>query len=526
MTASPLIGSWRSDAADRWGDKPALRFDRGEWSFSQLGRWQSAIVRWLRSHDIAPGQRVLWQLPNSPLALVLHDAIIAAGAVSVPVPMLYRQHELEYIVTDAEPALIVAPVTYRGRVPTEEIDRVLTSTGFCPRALACVGGESDGWSPLVGETDIVGSSIDQSGIDDRPTPAGETDPVLVLYTSGSTANPKGVIHTSGSLVSAARLISDWCELGPDDCFFTGAPVAHIAGLLAVGILPLMTGGRAVLLPTWDAEAAASAIDREGATFSCGATVFLQELVELYERDDSYSHRLSRFICGGATIPPSLIVRADDLGIFAFRSWGMTEAPMVGMARHSDPVDIRSETDGRVCTGAVVEAVNEDRRPLPEGSVGELRIRADQQMAGYTDPTLTDEQVDEAGWYYTGDMGVVRNGTVTMTGRLKDIINRGGEKFSAQDIENAIGDHPVVRAVAVFPAHDPRLGESVAAAIELQDGAIWPGQEVLAGYLSGRGLARQKIPATWHILDSLPRTASGKIRKELLRSELGRGPGTG
>lgn len=526
MTDSPLIGSWRAAAAARWGDKPALCFEGEEWTFSQLGQWQSGIMRWLRLHAVAPGERVLWQLPNSPLALVLHDAIVAAGAVSVPVPMLYRQHELEYIVSDAEPALIVAPDTYRGRAPTEEIDRVLRSTGFRPRVLACAGGATDGWSLLAGERDIVGSSIDPSGIDDRPTPAGEADPVLVLYTSGSTARPKGVIHTSRSLVSAARLISAWCELGSDDCFFTGAPVAHIAGLLAVGILPLVTGGKAVLLPAWDVESAASAIDRERATFSCGATVFLQELVELYERDESYSHRLGRFICGGATIPPSLIVRAHALGIFAFRSWGMTEAPMIGMARPSDPLDIRSETDGRVCTGALVQAVDSDRRPLPDGSVGELRIRADQQMAGYTDPMLTGDQVDEAGWFYTGDVGVVSDGAVTMTGRLKDIINRGGEKFSAQDIENAIGDHPVVRAVAVFPAYDERLGERVAAAIELQVGALWPGDDALVGYLSGRGLARQKIPETWHILESLPRTPSGKIRKEALRAEFGRRRGAG
>jgi acyl-CoA synthetase (AMP-forming)/AMP-acid ligase II len=468
---------------------------------------------------VVAGDRVLWQLPNTPVALILHDAVISLGAVSVPVPMLYREHELEYIIGDAQPAAVVVPSTYRDRTVPAELERVLAKTGVAPRVLGSVGDSVGGWDTVPDD-----AGLDSFEIDPRPPPVEGDAPVLIMYTSGSTANPKGVIHTSSSLASAARMITEWCGLGPDDCFITGAPVAHVAGLLAVGILPLLNGGKAVLLPRWDTRQAATLIDQEQATFSCGATVFLQDLVDLYEAEDGFEHRLGRFICGGATIPPSLIPRADEQGIFAFRSWGMTEAPMIGMARPDDPMEIRSQSDGRVCSGATVEAVDEDRRSLPDGTVGELRLRAAQQMAGYTDADITADQVDLEGWFYSGDLGFVKDGVLTMTGRLKDIINRGGEKFSAQDIENAISDHPSVSAVAVISVPDERLGEAVAAAVELRAGELWPGDEAVSSFLADRGLARPKIPQHWYVLATLPRTASGKIRKEVLRAELGGGVG--
>jgi non-ribosomal peptide synthetase component E (peptide arylation enzyme) len=229
--------------------------------------------------------------------------------------------------------------------------------------------------------------------------------------------------------------------------------------------------------------------------------------------------LATFICGGATIPPALIPRADAQGVYAYRSWGMTEAPMVGMARLGETIELRSQTDGRVCPGATVETVDEDRKPLPQGTVGELRLRAGQQMARYTDPVVTAAQVDAEGWFYSGDVGHVRDGVITMTGRIKDIINRGGEKFSAQDIEGAIAEYPDIVAAAVFSVPDARLGEGVGAAVELRADVDWPGSETLAAFLAERGLALQKIPQVWHVVERLPRTPSGKVRKEELRKAL-------
>jgi acyl-CoA synthetase (AMP-forming)/AMP-acid ligase II len=165
----------------------------------------------------------------------------------------------------------------------------------------------------------------------------------------------------------------------------------------------------------------------------------------------------------------------------------------------------------------MEAVAPDRTPMPPGQEGELRVRSPQLMLGYTDEVLTRELVDADGWFYTGDVGTVdAEGRLRITGRTKDIINRAGEKFSARDIEELILSHPAVDSVAVVGLPDDRLGEVVGAFVTVAPGARWPGAEAMSSYLDGRRLARQKIPSTWHVLPELPRTASGKVQKHLLR----------
>jgi len=271
----------------------------------------------------------------------------------------------------------------------------------------------------------------------------------------------------------------------------------------------------VLLTAWDPDEAVRLADEEGGTFSCGATVFLQAFVDRYELDvDGRLHRLGAFMCGGSSVPPSLIERADEVGIRAFRSWGMTEVPTIGLIGPDASLEQRATTDGRAAGGSEVQAVGDDGLPLPPGEVGELRVRAPEQMLGYTDPARHREAVDELGWFRTGDVGSVdEDGWVTMSGRIKDIINRGGEKFSAQDIEQAIAAHPCVASAAVVGVPDDRLGEKVVAFVTVR--GDWPGDDAMAGYLEQRRLARQKIPVAWRVLPELPMTLSGKIQKNRL-----------
>jgi acyl-CoA synthetase (AMP-forming)/AMP-acid ligase II len=200
-----------------------------------------------------------------------------------------------------------------------------------------------------------------------------------------------------------------------------------------------------------------------------------------------------------------------------RCYGMTEtAGVCAAAPASADVERRSQWDGQVLAGMEIQAVAPDRAPLPPGTEGELRIRGPQLLTAYTDPERTREQLDGEGWFYPGDIGVVdEQGWVRMSGRLKDIINRGGEKFSALDIESAIAAHPDVAAVAVTAIPDERLGEAVGAWIVLASGAEWHGPERIIEHLEAARLARQKIPVQWTVVPSLPTTASGKIQKNKL-----------
>jgi acyl-CoA synthetase (AMP-forming)/AMP-acid ligase II len=226
-----------------------------------------------------------------------------------------------------------------------------------------------------------------------------------------------------------------------------------------------------------------------------------------------------FHTGAAPTGDSVVVRAQRLGVTAWRAWGMTEAPTLTSGHPGDPLDRRTRTDGRVDVGSEVQAVDEHRAPLPAGTPGELRIRSPKQMLGYLDAEHQAAAVDAEGWFYTGDIGMVdADGWVTIQGRLKDIINRGGEKFSAAEIESLVGDHPDIEAVAVVGLPDPRLGERVGAFVTLRPGRSWPGEAVLLAHLERHQLARQKYPVVWQVLDQLPRTPTGKIQKRELLAD--------
>lgn len=511
------IGWLLSRAAERWPERTALVCDGRRYTYAELSRWVTRLAVQLVESGVRPGDRLLWQLPNSAEALAVHLAGWRAGALCVPVVPAYREHELAQILADAQPAAVIfassAGAGASGRSPVADMEALMATAGLRPRLRIAVGGAHDGWSTLAAAPQ-PGEHVDDRGL---PDPAPAADPCLLLYTSGTTARPKGALHASASLVAEITTLGRAMGFSHRDVFITGAPITHVAGLLLTGLIPAAYGGRSVLLTRWDPDDAVRLASEEGATFSMGPTVFLQGFVERYEADpQAHPHRLRTFMCGGAAISPALIERADRAGIRAFRSWGMTEAPTVGVIGPDDSLELRATTDGRLSEGCEVEAVDAERRPLPPGELGELRLRCPEQMLGYTDPALDAEQVDADGWFYTGDVGRVdAAGWVTMTGRLKDVVNRGGEKFSAQDIEHAISSHPAVGAVAVTGLPDERLGECVAAFVVLRDGAAWPGEQALLDHLDAQRLARQKFPAVWRVVEELPMTMSGKVQKNRL-----------
>jgi acyl-CoA synthetase (AMP-forming)/AMP-acid ligase II len=515
------IGWVLDRAAERWPERTALVCDGRRYTYEQLRRWVVRVAAQLVEGGVKPGDRLLWQLPNSAEALAVHLAGWRIGALCVPVVPAYREHEMAQIFADATPSAVVFAASVGGRSPVAEMAALMDSVGLAPTLRIAVGGEHPGWRSLAAFPE-PGDSVDDAAL---PDPAPAAEPCLLLYTSGTTARPKGALHNSVSLVAEVATVGSSMGFSHNDVFITGAPITHIAGLLLSALLPAAFGARAVLLTRWDADVAVRLAGKERATFSMGPTVFLQGFVERYEADpQAHPHRISAFMCGGAAISPSLIERADAMGIRAFRSWGMTEAPTVGLVGPDDSLDLRARTDGRASEGCEVQAVDELRRPLPHGELGELRLRCPEQMLGYTDPVLDAEQVDADGWFYTGDMGQVDpDGWITMTGRLKDVVNRGGEKFSSQDIEHAISSHPAVASVAVTGLPDPRLGECVAAFVVVRPGAEWPGQQALLDHLEAQKLARQKFPSVWRVVEELPMTMSGKVQKtrlvELWEAEL-------
>lgn len=275
---------------------------------------------------------------------------------------------------------------------------------------------------------------------------------------------------------------------------------------------------------WDPDLAVELIDREGAGYTVGATPFLAELLDAAERAGSRLPSLRVFACGGAAVPPDLIRRADALfenGV-AFRVYGASECPMVTQGvtgRDPSAREAAATTDGRIHDWEV-RTLDREGTQLPRGREGEIAVRGPARFRGYTDPAETGKAIDAEGFFRTGDLGVVaEDGTITVTGRLKDLIIRGGENLSAKEIEDALHAHAAVAEAAVVAFPHPRLGEGVCACLVLRPGRAAPDLEELRAFLTGRGLARQKCPERVEILAALPKTASGKVQKHVLRSQV-------
>ena len=494
-------------AAERWPDREFAVIEGRRISYIELFEWTEAVAADLVARGVRAGDNVLVHLPNCLEVIVLQLAAWRIGAVSVPVVAIYRERELAHIARDSPPAVVATGAAIGDREPASELDRIVAEAGITPRVQYLIGGEAAGWSRFP-EPDGAGARA-------LPDPADPDACCLVLYTSGTTSAPKGA-RLSSRAIFAATASWDELRLGPDDVALAVAPLAHIAGMNPGCLVPLRAGCRVAILPRWNPAEAVALIDREKATFSTGATVFLRDLVEHYEQAPESLHRLKYFVSGGSATPPSLVERADALGITASRAYGMTEtAGVIAIAGAEAPLEQRANLDGHVVPGVEVVAVGQGGERLPAGTEGDLRIKGPHLLLSYTDPVVTAAQFDE-GWFDPGDVGLVtEDGWLQITGRTKDIINRGGEKFSAREIEDAILSHPSIADAAVIPIPHERFGETVCAFVVIRDGEQWVGEDEMARHLMAMSLARAKTPVEWHATDEIPTTITGKVQKHKL-----------
>jgi cyclohexanecarboxylate-CoA ligase len=337
-----------------------------------------------------------------------------------------------------------------------------------------------------------------------PRGAGPDAISVVLWTSGTTAGPKGVLHSTTTLAAECRSISDFHRLTGDEVFVMPAPVAHISGLLYGVLVPIWLGATSVLIERWSPETFLAAVEREGGTFCGGPPTFLQGAVDAPDLDRYDLSSLRIFPTGGADVPPDLIRRAiDRLGVRTGRGYGSSEFPSItSSAGPDESIERRIHTEGRPI-GANQVALRD----------GEIWARGPELFLGYVDGS---EEIDADGWFRTGDLGVLDEaGYLTVTGRLKDVIIRKGEKISGPEVEALLADHPAIAEVAVVAEPDPERGELACAVVVVAAGCAPPTVADLATFLADRGLARWKAPERVRVVDALPRTASGKVQKHLL-----------
>lgn len=472
------------------------------------------VASHLRAQGVGAGDLVLVQAPNSAEAVFACWAGWHLGAVVNPVVDIYREHELRHIVGQARPDAVVTVAEHRGFRHADAFDRLLDEEQLECRARVVISDDApSGWVTFA-----EAASADREA--ERPATVHPDDPALVLFTSGTTSLPKGAVHTSRSLIAETLQMANGWSFGWMDRMHLPLPIAHITGVLFALTVPLYRAGTVVLSRMVSLQQVVDEIVEHRVTTTASAPHAIPLLADAYEKAGITDVPLKVLASGGTTVPQVLIEQGEAIGVRPCRIYGMTELPTVTMPCPADTARQRLETDGRLAPGVECQAVDpETRQPLPLGTEGELRVRGPERMLGYLLEEQTTAQIDDEGWFYTGDLGVVDDeDCVSVTGRIKDIINRGGEKFSCRDIEDLLVGHPGIAAAAVVAAPDQRFGEVPAAYVvakEASDLDIEP----LGSWLIDHGAARQKVPVHWRVVEELPMNASGKVKKFELAAAL-------
>jgi acyl-CoA synthetase (AMP-forming)/AMP-acid ligase II len=329
-----------------------------------------------------------------------------------------------------------------------------------------------------------------------------------------------VLHSHNTLTRILDNTSDHSGTNSSDVMIMPSPITHITGYSSGLNLPFIRDGRSALMERWDADQCIDFIHRVGGTMTVGATPFLQELLDAAERRADSLPTMRVFSCGGAAVPPTLVLRAYDVleNCRTVRVYGSTEAPIITLGWLND-AQLAATTDGHAY-GYEVRIVDDNGEEVADGTDGEITARGSGMFLGYADPDQNAEAHTRDGFFYTGDIGRrTAEGAILITDRKKDIIIRGGENISAKEIEDCLHLHPGIKEAAVVSMPHERLGEGVCVFIILEPESDKLAQKDIAAFTEAQGLARQKIPERVEVVEDLPRTPSGKVRKDQLRKQL-------
>ncbi|EME9329914.1 medium-chain fatty-acid--CoA ligase [Escherichia coli] len=497
-------------------DKIAVVDNHGaSYTYSALDHAASCLANWMLAKGIESGDRIAFQLPGWCEFTVIYLACLKIGAVSVPLLPSWREAELVWVLNKCQAKMFFAPTLFK---QTRPVDLILPLQNQLPQLQQIVG--VDKLAPATSSPSLSQIIADNTPLTTAITTHGD-ELAAVLFTSGTEGLPKGVMLTHNNILASERAYCARLNLTWQDVFMMPAPLGHATGFLHGVTAPFLIGARSVLLDIFTPDACLALLEQQRCTCMLGATPFVYDLLNLLEKQPADLSALRFFLCGGTTIPKKVARECQQRGIKLLSVYGSTESSPHAVVNLDDPLSRFMHTDGYAAAGVEIKVVDDARKTLPPGCEGEEASRGPNVFMGYFDePELTARALDEEGWYYSGDLcRMDEAGYIKITGRKKDIIVRGGENISSREVEDILLQHPKIHDACVVAMPDERLGERSCAYVVLKAPHHSLSLEEVVAFFSRKRVAKYKYPEHIVVIEKLPRTASGKIQKFLLRKDI-------
>ncbi|MCW5652122.1 AMP-binding protein [Hydrogenophaga sp.] len=524
--AMRAAGLWMDETMDdflarhlqAFPDKQAVvgyRVDRAQpfrLSYRELADRVNRAAAAMHRMGIGRGDVVSVQMPNWWEFAVLALACGRVGAALNPLMPIFRERELGFMLDSAQSKLLVVPKTYRG-FDHEAMARDLKAQLPGLRHIAVVDGEGpDGFEQSM----QAGPATQGIVVPEGATPLAPDDLAGLMFTSGTTGSPKGVMHSSNTMMACMHALSTRFGIGADDVYLASTPVGHTTGHVAVVLIGLRQGGTVVMQDLWDGRKGVDIMREEKVSYFAGSTPFLNDVCDAVAEGRPAPTALRIFLCGGAPIPPVLVEKArDQVGITVCSLWGMTEVLSGTLTEPQRASQKSASTDGRPLEGMDIRITDDDGREVPAGQAGRLKVRGAQMFLGYhRRPDIV--AFDAEGWFDSGDLARQDDeGYIRICGRTKDVLIRGGENVPVVEIESLLLKHPAVQTAAIVGYPDARLGERACAFVTLRPGHALSLQDVQTHMLQCK-VAKQYWPERLEVLQAMPATPTGKVQKFRLR----------
>ncbi len=503
------------------GDRTFVTDGRQTLTYADLRAAAVRLAAGLQERGIGRGDRVAVQLPNWAEFAIIAVALSRLGAILVPIMPIFRHAEVGYVLEHSGARLLIGPQAFRG-FDYAQMYAELAVSATSLEGFVVVRGDGGVAAAIALETLLATGDVDALDADLGPT-AGPDDGCLIVYTSGTTARPKGCYHTFNTLHASSLAMIKRLGVTADDVFFNPSPVSHSTGLVTGLLMPIIVGGATHFMDVWTPTAGLERIAEYGCTITYTSTTFITTLMAVYDPAQRQLATMRFWVCAGAPIPGSVVQQAGamfpDCQVLSL--YGRSENMTTTMCGPDDPADRSATSDGRALPSAMIKVVDREGREVPLGEEGDLTYRGPSHMLGYyNDAEHTAELFTPDGFSRSGDLGfMVEGGFVRVSGRIKDIIIRGGVNISSREIEDLLMQHPLVGDVAVVAMPDARLGERACAYVLPKPGGETLVLADLTTFLREHQIAVQKLPERLELIDEMPMTAVGKVRKNVLRDDV-------